>query len=207
MTIEDITMLAGIYLTGAVMISLLAAFRWYLRLKARLPASRPYMWGFFFGCICILTCVPLAGLSGFEMVRAALRAKWTAYDVHGIHTLVFALNAVSGWLIIRRKGWAWVLGTFLGPICAFPVLRDLLGPGLAHLGFVGYIIWLVNYVYGRNRWAEFHKQASAPAPAAQKPFEPEAPEYSPLLPAWPTAQTKGDTGQEARAADALVLVD
>jgi hypothetical protein len=207
MTVEDITMLAGVYLTGAVIISLLAAFRWDLRLKARLPANRPYMWGFFFGGICILCCVPLAGLSGFEMVAAALRAKWAACDVHGIYTLVFALNAFCGWCIIRRKGWAWVLGTFLGPICAFPVLRDLLGPVLVHAGFLGYTIWLVNYVYGRNRWAEFHNRASGPAPAAQKPFEPEAPECSPLLPAWPSAQANGDTGQEARAGAALALVD
>jgi len=206
MTVEDITMFAGVYLTGAVIISLLAAFRWDLRLKARLPANRPYMWGFFFGCICIAY-VPLAGLSALEMVRAALRGKWAACDFQGIYTVLFALNVACGWFIIRRKGWAWALGTFLGPICAFPVLRDLLGPVLVHVGFLGYIIWLVNYVYGRNRWAEFHNQASAPAPAANKPFEAEAPEYSPLLPAWPSAPSNGGTGQEARAAAALVLVD
>ena len=171
MTIEDITLLAGVYIIGAIIIGLLAAFGLDLRLKARLPGSRPYMWGFFFGCICI-ACVPLAALSALEMVGAALRAKWAAYDVHGIYTLVFALNAICGWFIIRRKGWAWILGTFLSPICAFPVLRDLLGPALAHLGFLSYIIWLLNYVYGRKRWAELQNQASEPAPADNKHFEP-----------------------------------
>jgi hypothetical protein len=171
MTVEDITLLAGVYLVGAIVISLLAAFGLELRLKARLPANWPYMWGFFFGCICIAY-VPLAALSALEMVRAALRAKWAAYEVHAIYTLVFALNVVCGWFILRRKGWAWILGTFFSPICAFPVLRDLLGPDLAHLGFLGYIIWLVNYVYGRKRWAEFHKQASEPPSADNKPFEP-----------------------------------
>jgi hypothetical protein len=171
MTVEHITLLAGVYLVGAVVISLLAAFGLDLRLKARLPSNWPYTWGFFFGCICI-ACVPLAALSALEMVRAALRAKWAAYEVHAIYTLVFALNVVCGWFTLRRKGWAWILGTFLSPICAFPVLRDLLGPDLAHLGFLGYTIWLVNYVYGRKRWAEFQNQTSEPARADNKPSEP-----------------------------------
>ena len=207
MTVEDITMLAGIYFTGAVIISLLAAFRWDLRLKARLPTNCPYMWGFFFGCICMLACAPLAALSALEVVRAASRARWAASHVHGIYTLVFALSAVCGWFITRRKGWAWALGTVLGPICAFPVLRDLLGPGLAHLGFLGYSIWLVNYAYGRARWAEFHQRASATGPAASKLLKLEVPVYSPVLPAWPSGQPNGDIGQKARAAAALALAD
>ena len=200
MTVEDNTLLAGVYLVGAVVISLLVAFRLDLRLKARLPANRPYMWGFFFGCICIAY-IPLAALSGNEMVAAASRAKWAAYEVHGIYTLVFALNVVGGWFILRRKGWAWILGTFLSPICAFPVLRDLLGPDLAQIGFLGYLIWLVNYVYGRNRWAEFHKEASAPAD--NKPFEPlrlltsleaKAQAHDGLTPGWQeTIQTSEDS--------------
>ena len=207
MTVEDITMLAGVYFTGAVIISLLAAFRWDLRLKARLPTNRPYMWGFFFGCICLLACFPLAAVSALEVVRAASRARWPACQIHGIYTLVFGLNAACGWFITRRKGWAWVLGTLLGPICAFPVLRDLLGPGLAHLGFLGYSIWLVNYAYGRSRWTAFHQLASATAPAASKPLKLEVPVYSPVLPAWPCGQPNGDIGQKAPAAAALVLVD
>jgi hypothetical protein len=206
MTMEDITMLAGVYLTGAVIISLVAAFWWDLRLKARRSAARPYMWGFFFGCICIAY-VPLAALSALEVVAAALRAKWAACDVHAFFTVLFALNVACGWFIIRRKGWAWALGTLLGPICAFPVLRDLLGPVLGHVGFLGCIIWLVNYVYGRNRWAEFRNRASAPAPAAAKALEPEAPEYSPVVPACRRARTNGDTRLEGRAAATLVLVD
>jgi len=207
MTAEDITMLAGIYFTGAVVISLLAAFRWDLRLKARLPANRPYMWGFCFGCICILACAPLAAVSAIEVVRAASRTRWGASHVHGIYTLLFGLNAVCGWFITRRKGWAWVLGTLLGPICACPVLRDLLGPGLAYLAFLGYGIWLVNYAYGRSRWAEFHPLASATAPATRKCLKPEVPVYSPVRPAWSSVQPNGEIGRKAPAAAALVLVD
>ena len=207
MTVEEITLLAGVYVVGAVIVSLVAAFRLDLRLESRLSANRGYMWGFFFGCLCIACCVPLAALSGIEMVRAALRAKWAAGEVHGIYTFVFALNAVCGWHIIRRRGWAWILGSLLAPLCAFPVLRDLLGPVLAQAGFLGGITWLVNYVYGRNRWAEFHDHACAPARAENLPAEPVAPEPAPVLPALLRAPAKGDTGQKARTAAALVLVD
>ena len=171
MTVHDITLLAGACMTGAVIISLLTAYWLDLRLKARLPANRTFMWGFFFGCICIAF-APLAVLSGVEAMAAASRAKWAAYQVHVIYAVVFALNAVSGGFILRRKSWAWILGTCLSPICAFPVLRDLLGPDLVLLGFSGCIIWLVNYPYGRKRWAEFHKQSWAPALADHKPSEP-----------------------------------
>lgn len=158
-------------MTGAVIISLLAAYWLDLRLKARLPANRTFMWGFFFGCICIAF-APLAVLSGVEAMAAASRAKWAACQVHAIYTVIFALNVVSGGFILRRKSWAWILGTCLSPICAFPVLRDLLGPDLALLGFSGCIIWLANYLYGRKRWAEFHKPSCAPALADHKLSEP-----------------------------------
>jgi hypothetical protein len=207
MTVEDITMVTGVYLTGAVIIGLLAAFRWELRLKARLPACHTYMWGFFFGCICILGCFPLAALSVVETIRAVLLGKWAAYEVHGIYAVLFALNAACGWFIIRRKGWAWVLGTFLAPICGFPVLRDLLGPVFLDVGFLGYGLWVVNCVYGRKRWFEIHHPESVTAPAAARPFEPVIPQYLPALPAWPSARTSGDASQKRRAAAELVLVD
>ncbi len=172
MTVEDITLLAGVYFIGAVIISLLAAFWLDLRLKSLLPTNGPYLWGFFFGSICFLACFPLAALSALEAIRAALSGKWAACSVHEVSTLVFAANALCGWFILRRKRWAWALGTFLGPISAFPALRDLLGPDPVFLSFLGCIIWPVNYVYGRNRWTEFRIQASAPATADNKPFEP-----------------------------------
>ena len=165
-------MLAGVYFIGAVIISLLAAFWLDLRLKTLLAANRPYLWGFFFGSICFLACVPLAALSALEAIRAALDGKWPACSVHEVYTLVFAVNAFCGWFIIRRKRWAWALGALLGPISAFPVLRDLLGPDPVYLSLLGCILWPVNWAYGRNRWVEFHSQASAPAPADKKRFEP-----------------------------------
>jgi len=162
MTVEEITTVAGVYLRRGRHRQLVAAFRLDLRLESRLAANRPYMWASSSVHLHRLLC-PLAALSAIEMVGAGLRAKWAACEVTEIYTLVFALNAVSGWFILRRKGWAWVLGSLLGPTCAFPVLRDLVGPALPNFEFIGWGIWLVNYVYGRNRWAEFHNRASAPA--------------------------------------------
>ncbi len=180
MTVEDITLLAGSYLTGAVVISLVTAFWLDQRLAGRLPGSRTYMWGFFFGCICIAY-VPLAALSALETVRAGLYSRRAACEVHGVYTLIFALNVVCGWFIIRRKAWAWVIGTLLGPVCAFPVLRDLFGSMVVYIGFVGYVIWPVNYLYGRSRWGELHVGASVPEAAGREPCGPAAAEDAPLL--------------------------
>lgn len=225
MTIEDITLLSGAYLAAAVIISLLAAFRLDSGLKARLPASRTFMWGFFFGCMGIAF-LPLAVLSALAAVAAASSARWAAYLVHGVYTIVFASNVVCGGFILRRRRWAWVLGTFLTPICAFPVLRDLLGPDLAPVGLSACTIWLVNYVYARKRWPELHNQASATAPADHRPFEPvrfltsleakaqrhdvpaqcsqdntQVPEHSPTLaiPAARSTRAKTDTTERSRA--------
>jgi hypothetical protein len=172
MTVEDMTLLASVYFTGAIILSLLAAFRLDLRLKTVLPGNRSYFWGFFFGCICI-SFLPLAALSAVETVDAASRARWAAYEIHGVYTVIFALNVVCGWLIIRRQGWAWILGTLVSPVAAFPVVRDLVGPDLEYLGFLGYGIWLVNCGYGLKRWAEFQHRSSAATAAEQQPFEPQ----------------------------------
>ncbi len=197
MTVEEVLLLAGVYLVGALILSLLAAFWFDLRLKARLPANRPYTWGFFFGCLCIACCVPLAAVSGLETVRAALSGKWAACEIHAIYSLLFGLSAICGWGIVKRKGWAWILGTLLGPISAFPVLRDFLGHVLAPAGFLGCIILLVNYLYGRKRWSEFHLPAPTPAPADSKLAEPIAPEPTPLLPLSPGAPAKRPSAEPA----------
>jgi hypothetical protein len=46
----------------------------------------------------------------------------------------FGLHAVAGWFIIKRKPWAWVVGT----VFSFNIF-----------------LWVINYAYGRNRWREF----------------------------------------------------
>lgn len=160
---EGMTLLAGAYIAGALILSLVVAYRLDLRLRARLPGNRSYTWGFFFGCVCITSCVPLAAVSAVETVGAFLLERWVAGQFHGICTAVFALTAVCGWFIVRRRGWAWLLGSLLGPVCAFPVLQDLLGWMAMNVGFVGGIVWAINYVYGRNRWGEFRGVAAVPA--------------------------------------------
>ena len=166
MTVDEMTLLAGVYIVGAVILSLVVAYR----LNSRLPGNRPYMWGFFFGCVCI-ACVPLVVASAVETVVAFSRERWVACHLHGICTVVFALTTVCGWFIVRRRGWAWLLGSLLGPVCAFPVLQDLLGWMVANVGYLGGIVWAINYAYGRNRWGEFYGVAPVPAPDADKAAE------------------------------------
>ena len=100
------------------------------RLAARLPHTRPYKWGFYLGCMNIIVCAPLAlllfGIAGFGKTSDALLAG----VVGGAW---FLFHAVCGFYIIKRRRWAWVLGTVL----SFNVLE-----------------WVINGIYVRNRWQE-----------------------------------------------------
>lgn len=94
----------------AVVVSMVMATRLEHKLKARLPHTRPYQWGFFLGCM------------GFWFGPATL-----------------GISALCGWGIIKRRRWAWVVGTLL-----------TMNP----------LAWIVNGVYAGHRWQEFTDEAS-----------------------------------------------
>ena len=81
----------------------------------------PYAWGYF------------QGVSGLLLGCWALVLAMFADD-SGILVLAGIVWAPSGYFVIKRRKWAWVLHTIAS-----------LNP----------LWWIVNTIYGRNRWAEF----------------------------------------------------
>jgi hypothetical protein len=133
MTAENLTTIIYLYCFIAVVASIFIAFRLETRLKARLPDSQPYRWGFYIGCISIAG-VPFM----LQMLVAALIAmkanqQGVATECF-IQTVYFAVQAVCGWFIIKRKRWAWAVGT----AASFNI-----------------VLWIANGIYARNRWDEF----------------------------------------------------
>jgi hypothetical protein len=140
MTVQDITTLLWVYLIAAAAISAVAAFRLDLRLKERLPATRPYMWGFYNGCMGV-ACGPLTVVAALGRAVAGINGRWKALGFCFGFTVWLAVHTVCRWFIIQRKRWAWVVGTVL----SFNI-----------------VVCIVNYIYGRNRWGEFVGGAYTP---------------------------------------------
>jgi len=130
---NDISSLSYLYIFPAIIGSIFAAQALERRLKAKTPATRPYRWGFYVGCMGV-ACAPPAVVTALGMAVAATNARWEAFGTCLAYTVFFVIHAVAGWFIIQRKRWAWVIGTiFSGNIFA----------------------WVINYIYGKNRWGEF----------------------------------------------------
>ena len=137
MSAETITTLVGFYVFAAIVGSIFVAGELERNLKKRLPATRPYRWGFYCGCMGV-ACGPFAVLAALGMVVAGLAGDWESFGLWFAYAVWMAAHTVCGWFIIWRKRWAWVLGTVLN----FNIL-----------------VWITNYIYGRNRWGEFIGQA------------------------------------------------
>jgi hypothetical protein len=60
-----------------------------------------------------------------------------------LYTAYFAVQAVCGWFIIKRKRWAWAVGT----AASFNI-----------------VWWIANSIYAKNRWQEFVGVPYAPTP-------------------------------------------
>jgi hypothetical protein len=123
-----------LYLYGfvAVVASICVASSLEERQKSRLPATRPYRWGFYNGCMGV-ACAPLALLFLVAMVASAMAGKGEAFGSSLVYSVWLTACALCGWFIIERKRWAWVVGTVL----SFNIL-----------------VWIINCIYGRNRWGE-----------------------------------------------------
>jgi hypothetical protein len=133
MNSDTITGLIYFYILVATGISIFVAFRLEKCLKTRLPATRPYRWGFYVGSMG-MACAPIAVLGVLGMVLVGMNSNWEAFGEVLAWTVFFAVHAVSGWFVIQRKRWAWVVTT----IFSFNIFT-----------------WIINYIYGRNRWSEF----------------------------------------------------
>ena len=129
----DDTSLWCLYIFVAIIGSIFAARALERRLKAKTPATRPYRWGFYVGCMGV-ACAPVAAVTVLGMVVAATNGRWEAFGECLGYTVYFVINAVAGWFIIQRKRWAWVIGMIFS---------------------CNIFAWVINYIYGKNRWAEF----------------------------------------------------
>lgn len=125
----------GIYLFwyvvfAATVVCIFMSFGMDKKLKKRLPHTRPYKWGFFVGCICVASGVVLFSACLFFPIE-----PWQTAFVMGC-CCVFT---VTGHSIIKRKKWAWVVGTIL-----------TMNP----------IGWMINGAYAAKRWREFTAEAA-----------------------------------------------
>src|SRR5215469_16170692 len=133
MNADDITSLSYLYIFVAALVSIFAAQLLEKRLKARIPATRPYRWGFYVGCMGV-ACAPLFLLTGLATLLSEMSDKFESAGLLAVCTLFFAVHTVSGWFVIHRKRWAWVVSTIFS---------------------LNIVTWVINYTYGQNRWGEF----------------------------------------------------
>lgn len=136
MTTNDITLLSWLYVLAAIVSSIFVALALEKRLKVQMPATRPYRWGFYVGSMG-LACAPLALFFGAATIVAGRNDRWEGVGSCSVLTVFFTLHAICGWFIIRRTRWAWVVGTILS---------------------CNIFVWVINFIYGRNRWKEFGSQ-------------------------------------------------
>lgn len=143
-------------LMAAVATSMVLANRLEQERKNRFPHTMPYQWGYLWGCL------------GFWFAPATL-----------------GLSALFGWGIIKRRRWAWVVGTIL-----------TLNP----------FAWIINGIYAGRRWQEFGIEVSGVRGADQRYYDTVAEELrrSFLRPGlWTRAVA--ETGGEGDAARALYV--
>ena len=137
MTTDLIASFSVFYFLIAMVAGIFIARKLESRLKASIPATRPYRWGFYFGCLGV-ACLPLAIMTMLAMVVAGTNGKFETLGSFLGYTVFFSIHSVSGWFIIKRKRWAWVVGTVFS---------------------CNIVLMVTNYIYGGNRWGEFIGQA------------------------------------------------
>lgn len=113
----------------ATMFCILMSFSMERKLKKRLPNTRPYKWGFFVGCL--------------DLVAAAIMLLMffidTAVGDKPLYIAASVIGVIFGYYIIKRKRWAWGVGTIL-----------TMNP----------IGWMINGIYAARRWREFTAEAA-----------------------------------------------
>ena len=132
LTIRLIT-LAGLAIPSAIVAWILEARR-----LSESPESRTYAWGYFQGCIGLLS----GALGLVLMIAGGISGNPTWF---GTGALFAALYGVPGFFVMRRRRWAWIILT---------------------IAMVNPISWIINGIYARNRWSEFGLEADARVRAA-----------------------------------------
>jgi len=135
---------------AAIVASAFVARALQRRLEARSPTTLPYRWGFYFGCLAVVGGTTLGAIGGLATMVSILAGAWKDVILNSGVTAFFALHAVCGWFIIRRKRWAWVIGTILS---------------------ISPMVWVANAIYGRNRWREFAGIPYGPASTESEGYE------------------------------------
>jgi hypothetical protein len=131
---DDIAGLFDLYFLAAIGFSIWIAFKLEKRLKMRLPHVRPYKWGFYTGCMGV------AGAPLLLISPIAISTAKTGEDMLGVLALAawLIIQSVCGFFIIKRRRWAWVIGTILW-LCP--------------------LVWIINNIYAKHRWKEFAAEA------------------------------------------------
>lgn len=149
MNADNLESLCYLYLFVAVLVSIFAAQSLEKRLKSKVPATRPYRWGFYVGCMGV-ACVPFVVLMAVATLVSGMGGSYGVAVKFAAYMTLFTVHTISGWFVIRRKRWAWVLST----ISSFNI-----------------VIWFINYVYGSNRWGEFAGEPYGPAGTEDEGYE------------------------------------
>ena len=147
MTADAFTAIIYIYIFGAVIVSICTAQILEKRLKARLPQTLPYRWGYYFGCMG-LSCTPFALLFACALIVSGASGKPELFGKFLVYTAYCGVQALCGWFIIKRRWWAWILGT----IFSFNIL-----------------LWIINGIYGHKRRKELSKKLEIQATPAPLP--------------------------------------
>jgi hypothetical protein len=82
----------------------------------------------------------LMALAGLGAMRTNQHGVATECFIYAVY---FAVQAVCGWFIIKRKRWAWAVGT----AASFNI-----------------VWWIANTIYAKNRWQEFAGVPYTPPP-------------------------------------------
>lgn len=154
MTNEIVSLYAAVAFFGSIGLSF-----WLEKMrKKKLLATRPYTWGYFYGCSGV-SCAPLVVAGLFFVMTNGGSYNFSDEDSFALFIicLFFALHSVCGWFIIKRSRWAWIVGTIFS-----------FNP----------ILWLAHFIYVTNRWGEMKlestkkRQSKENCPVPPKVFSP-----------------------------------
>jgi len=136
MNAENLTALVGViawaYIILAIVASIFLAQLFEKRLKLKSPALLPYRWGYFFGLV-ETSFLLWALFFGVMAVLLAAAQQWEICGEMIAVTVWCGTQGIAGWFIIKRKRWAWAVGT---------------------VASLNLIFWIINCIYTRKRWKE-----------------------------------------------------
>jgi hypothetical protein len=121
-----------VIVVGLIVSAVIASFL-ETRRQSKTPSTMPYGWGYFFGLAEIM-CVGLFTLL-FAVCAIILfyHQQWYGFGGCAIVSAWCLIQGICGWFIIKRKRWAWTVGT---------------------IASLNLILWITNWIYARNRWKE-----------------------------------------------------